>query len=102
MNINALNYNKMIKELNKYDIFAFDKYLDKEKSIINQEKQSIKKYLTISSNKDFKQLIKKIKKNKLISIDLETTSLNPMLAKIVGVSLSFKKIQLIIYPLYSP
>ena len=35
--------------------------------------------------------LKNIKKQEFVSIDLETTSLNPNLAEIVGISISFKK-----------
>ena len=47
-----------------------------------------KKYISITSKKDLKKLLKNIQVSDLISIDLETTSVNPMTADIVGISIS--------------
>jgi len=49
-----------------------------------------KQYITVKSLKALKQLIKDIGKYDILSIDLETTSVDPMKAEIVGISLSFK------------
>ena len=49
-----------------------------------------KKYITVKSLKSLKQLIKDLEQYNILSIDLETTSIDPMRAEIVGISLSFK------------
>ena len=49
-----------------------------------------KDYNIIINTNQLKSFIKSIKPNKLLSIDLETTSVNPMLAEIVGLSFSSK------------
>ncbi|MFC1550346.1 DNA polymerase I [Candidatus Neomarinimicrobiota bacterium] len=49
-----------------------------------------KDYNIIINTNQLKSFIRSIKPNKLLSIDLETTSVNPMLAEIVGLSFSSK------------
>ena len=49
-----------------------------------------KNYKTILDAESLNKLIKTLKKSKLISFDLETTSINPMQAEIVGFSFSIK------------
>ncbi|GJQ58661.1 MAG: DNA polymerase I [Candidatus Scalindua sp. AMX11] len=49
-----------------------------------------KSYHTVLEKQDFDTLLKSLKKSGSFAIDLETTSKHPMLAKIVGISLSFK------------
>ena len=86
-----LSIDKMIKELHDYDIYTFDKLLN-IKSEINENKINIKKtYNLIDNFKNLKSLLKKIKNQEFVSIDLETTSLDPNLAEIVGISISYKK-----------
>lgn len=50
-----------------------------------------KDYRTISDIKELKAFMGRVKKQKEISLDLETTSLNPMEARIVGISLSVRE-----------
>ena len=54
-------------------------------------KESIKDYKTILNSDDLKLFINNIDSSKPISIDLETTSINPMEAEIVGISLSMEE-----------
>ncbi|MCK4296444.1 MAG: DNA polymerase I, partial [Candidatus Marinimicrobia bacterium] len=49
-----------------------------------------KKYKTISTLSELKELVKTLYKVRLLSVDLETTSTSPMKAEIVGISLSWK------------
>jgi len=49
------------------------------------------KYKAIFSNSDFDELLSKLKKAKMISVDTETTSVEPVKAKLVGISLSIKE-----------
>lgn len=91
METKDLFIDKMINELHDYDIYAFDKLLN-TKSKINEKKIEIKKtYNLIDNFKNLKSLLKNIKKQEFVSIDLETTNLDPNLAEIVGISISFKK-----------
>ena len=56
-----------------------------------KEKQDVEKdYKTILTEKKLDALVKKLKKSKRFSIDLETTSVQPMEADIVGLSFSNK------------
>lgn len=49
-----------------------------------------KEYITITSEEDFLKLIERVKKSREFSIDLETTGKDPMLAGIVGISISLE------------
>lgn len=53
--------------------------------------ESVKDYITILNNDDLKLFINSIDSSKPLSLDLETTSIDPMLAKIVGFSFSVGK-----------
>ncbi|MEE8341109.1 MAG: DNA polymerase I [Candidatus Neomarinimicrobiota bacterium] len=53
--------------------------------------EPVKHYITITNYDDLKSFIGKIKSSDTLSIDLETTSVDPMLAEIVGFSFSMKK-----------
>ena len=78
-NLSALN--DLFKEL-EFDSFIMDK-----KTNVSE---SINDYKTIFSIEDFDILLMKLKKQKFVSLDLETTSLSPINAKIVGLSFSFR------------
>jgi DNA polymerase I len=54
----------------------------------NQEKFN---YKLINTEKDFQSFLKKIKKEKEIAFDIESDSLNPLEAQILGISFSWKK-----------
>ena len=89
MNIKKINFNKIIDKLHALDIFTFDKELlsDNNKKNINVNKD----YKIVSNYSEIELLIEQIKIKKIISFDLETTNINPMLADIVGISISYKK-----------
>ncbi len=57
---------------------------DKQSSIKNERK-------TIVSQKDFEELIETLKKQSLIAIDTETTSVNALEADLVGISLAYNE-----------
>lgn len=50
--------------------------------------KAVKNYNTISNNNDLKSFVKSLKAGELLSFDLETTSVHPMEAEIVGLSFS--------------
>jgi len=57
-----------------------------------------KDYRLITEEEDFQQLIKNLKEAKVFSLDLESTSLEPMRAEIVGLSFSCKPHQAFYLP----
>ena len=88
MNVKKINFSNIIDKLHALDIFTFDKEL----LIDNKKRIDINKdYKIVSDYSEIDVLIKKIKNKKIISFDLETTDINPMLADIVGISISYKK-----------
>ena len=90
MKIENLNFLDINDKLNELDIFTFDKIINTKKN--DKENKDIvdKEYHIVDSIEKIDKLIKKIDKYEYISIDLETTDVNPNIAKIVGISLSFK------------
>ena len=50
-----------------------------------------KKYENLTSINQLKSFVNSVKENEWLSVDLETTSINPMMAEIVGFSFSVKK-----------
>ncbi len=75
-----LEFNKLLKQILPED----------EVKELAEEAPDAKKatYQTISSVDQLKKLVKKLSSKKEIAVDTETTSLNPLMAKLVGVSLS--------------
>ena len=59
--------------------------------ILPETIEPTKDYITIINKDDLKLFIKSIEPSKPLSIDLETTSIDPMLAEIVGLSISTEK-----------
>lgn len=76
---NELEFKNLLRELGDDDSSGD---LDKQDSAVSYDN-----YHLVLSEKDLEKVITKIKKTKELSIDLETTSPNPMLANIVGVAL---------------
>ena len=65
------------------------KILSSSSESLNQVKINTKKYKNILQEKDLHQLIRNITEKSVISVDTETTSLNPQEAELVGVSLCY-------------
>ena len=67
----------------------------KLKNLSNSETEKIKidkkKYFNITSEKKLDEIIKSMNEEEEISVDTETTSVNPQEAELVGISLSNKK-----------
>jgi len=70
-----------------------------KKESTNQSLKKKQKYFVIQSLKDLINLERKIQKNKLVSIDTETNSLNANLAELVGISLSVNEKEAFYLPL---
>lgn len=68
-----------------------NKDVDKNELDKFQRNQKLFRYRLIKTQKDLSDWLEKIKKEKVISLDTETTSLNPLSARLLGISFSWKK-----------
>ena len=75
------------------------RFTRKKNDSTNQSLKKKQKYFVIQSLKDLINLEKKIQKNKLVSIDTETSSLNANFADLVGISLSVNEKEAFYLPL---
>tara|TARA_B000000437_G_scaffold126755_1_gene92019 strand:- start:603 stop:3308 length:2706 start_codon:yes stop_codon:yes gene_type:complete len=89
------------KKFEELEFYALLKYLaiDAPEKITKKEE---KNYQTILELKALKEMVDELKNAKYVSIDLETTSVNPMLAEIVGISLSYNKNSAFYIPILYP
>ena len=76
------NFTTWLKQLNENT--SEDKNTDGQKTLVKNKP----KYETISTEKKLDEWIAKLKNSDLVAIDTETTSLNYMMAEIVGISFS--------------
>ena len=82
----------MIDKLHELDIFTFDKILAKNNNSTTLQNKSVdKNYKIINEYSKLNSLVKKINNQEVVSIDLETTDINPNIANIVGIAISYKK-----------
>ena len=88
--INSFNHEDLSKKFEELEFFGLLKYLSVDDVDI-KTKTIEKVYKTILKIDELKELVKNVQNSDMVSIDLETTSVNPMVAEIVGVSISFKK-----------
>ncbi len=92
MSSKTLLFKDMVYKLHDLDIYAFDKILDNNSDLDKKKYKVVKKnYKIINSDKEFTKLVNRLSLEKIISIDLETTSIDPNVASIVGISLSYKE-----------
>ena len=89
------------KKFEELEFYALLKYLaiDAPETITKKEE---KNYHTILDLKALKEMVAELRNAKYVSIDLETTSLNPMLAEIVGISVSYQKNSAFYIPILYP
>ena len=89
------------KKFEELEFYALLKYLaiDAPEKITKKEE---KNYQTILDLKALKEMVVELKNAKYLSIDLETTSVNPMLAEIVGISVSYNKNSAFYIPILYP
>ena len=89
------------KKFEELEFYALLKYLaiDAPEKITKKEE---KNYQTILDLKALKEMVDELKNAKYVSIDLETTSVNPMLAEIVGISVSYNKDSAFYIPIFYP
>ena len=87
---NSFNREDLSKKFKELEFHGLLKYVSVDDVDIKTKKIE-KVYKTILNIDELKELVKKVQNSDMVSIDLETTSVNPMVAEIVGVSISFKK-----------
>ena len=99
----GINKKKSLKFFEKYGfknlIVRFSEKNLKENINDKKEKNNKKNYSIIKSSDELKKLIKEIQREKLVVVDTETNSLNANLAKLVGISFSFKEDEAYYLPL---
>ena len=82
-------------EFNRLLSQAISFYGEPDKKIENKEtkkeKIDLTKYETIITEKQFEKWINILKKQNLISVDTETSSLNPIEADLVGISFCYEQ-----------
>ena len=88
--INSFNHGDLSKKFEELEFHGLLKYVSVDDVEINTKKIE-KVYKTILNIDELKELVKKVQNSDMVSIDLETTSVDPMVAEIVGVSIAFKK-----------
>ena len=82
------NFSSWLKNIDSKEINISQEAPDQN---VDTEFNNQKNYMLIQNTTDLKKWINQIKKEKLFSIDTETTSLEVMNAKLVGISISLKK-----------
>ena len=89
------------KKFEELEFYALLKHLaiDAPETFTKKEE---KNYQTILDLKALKEMVDELKNAKYVSIDLETTSVNPMLAEIVGISVSYNKNSAFYIPILYP
>lgn len=86
---NGVNKNLM-KEI--FSRFEFTSLLEEYNlNKIEKKEKNKKKYYQVKSDDDYKALFEKLNHENSFAFDLETTSLNPFEAKIVGISFSYRE-----------
>ena len=98
-----IDFSSMQREFNDLEIYAFDNIIKKYTSNKPVDDKEIeKKYKIIENKKELIKLSAEIADYEYFSIDLETTDINPHVAKIVGISISFNIDQAYYIPFISP
>ena len=87
--IKSFDNDVLRKKYEELEFYALLKQLVDTNDSLQNDKID-KKYITVKSLKSLKQLMKDLEQSDILSIDLETTSVDPMTAEIVGISLSIK------------
>jgi DNA polymerase-1 len=81
-----------------FEELGFKKFLEELGGESKKEEQSPREYQGILVWEDLLACLEEIKKNGRVSLDLETTSEDPLRAEIVGISLSFREGQAVYVP----
>ncbi len=87
--LREMEFNRLLSQAISFYGEPGKKILSSSSESLNQVKINTKKYKNILQEKDLHQLIRNITEKSVISVDTETTSLNPQEAELVGVSLCY-------------
>jgi len=93
--VNRPELERIYRELEFFSMIAPDQA---ESETVSPEKY----YTTVRTLADVRELVKKLHNVRLLSVDLETTSTDPMKAEIVGVALSWKANSGVYLPIQFP
>ena len=85
--IHAYDQEALVKKYEELEFHALLKQIGTKSNSL-QNKQIEKKYSTVTNEKDLIELVNLVETTDLLSVDLVTTSVYPMTANIVGISLS--------------
>ena len=94
----SVNQPVLVELFKELEFYSLIKSLGVEKKSVKVEKE----YKTIQKRDDLTKLIKTLKKVTRLSVDLETTSTNPMEAEIVGISFSWEANKGVYIPIQYP
>ena len=89
--VKSPNNDKILNKYTELEFYALIKEINKKSISSNTQVQIKKDYKVIMTNNELNNLINILNNSDLISIDLETTSLVPMSAEIVGISFCIKE-----------
>ena len=90
LRLKEFNLKKLTNIFDELEFNKFKKELNFSNSIKKNNKIK-KSYLIVDNDSKLRNMINELKNSKLISLDLETTSVNPIEADIVGFSFSINK-----------
>jgi len=93
MELGSFNFQAMEELFRELEFFQLQSQLDSFRGDVEKGKNEAKvkkNYFTVKSRKELDLMISELKKAELISLDIESTSTDPMLAKIVGFSFSIR------------
>ncbi len=87
------DYNTLAPLLDRFELYRLKNRLFPDAADNKNNKSDTRKpvYETVTTLDDLKNIVQDIKNTKIFAIDLETTSVDAVAAKIVGVALSYKE-----------
>jgi len=103
--ISALRAEKINSEkvLSLFKELEFNKFINELPLLVEgKEESTFRKYRILTTISDFKNFLEELKSVPMFVIDLETTSLNPISAEIVGFSFSWKEREAVYVPVMYP
>jgi len=93
--VNRAELIKLFEELEFYSLI-------KDMGVAPETEKIDKQYQTLRERSEVQRLITTVKNVSMLSVDLETTSTSPMLAEIVGISMSWKANEGVYIPIQFP
>ncbi len=87
--LREMEFNRLLSQAISFYGESNNKNLDKEDQIRKVSRINTKSYKSIIKEKDFNELLKKLNEKSIIAVDTETSSLNPQVAELVGISISY-------------